>query len=138
MAGPPPSRPLRVLVVEDNEDARESLCMLLGLWGHACESAPAGPQALEAAAASPPDVVLMDIGMPGMDGWMTARELRKKPGLADAVIVATTGYGRGVDVKRSMDEGFAAHFTKPYDPAELRRLLEGIAGRRPLAPPHSA
>ncbi len=67
--------------------------------------------------------------MPGMDGWMTARELRKWPGLADAVVVATTGYGRGVDVRRSMDEGFAAHLTKPHDPAELRRLLEEFAGR---------
>ena len=63
----------------------------------------------------------------GGDSTATARELRRRPGLAGAVIVATTGYGRGADVRRSLDEGFAAHLTKPYDPAELRRLLEGIA-----------
>lgn len=122
----PNPRPLRVLVVEDNEDCRQSLCLLVGLWGHHCESAAAGPEAVGKAAAFRPDVVLLDIGLPGMDGWRAAREIRKLPELRGAAFVATTGYGRDVDVARSFEEGFAAHLTKPYDVGQLRRMLDGL------------
>lgn len=129
--GQQPPHPLRVLVVEDYEDAREALCLLLRLWGHACDSARNGQEALQTAAAFRPDVVLMDIGLPrGMDGYAAARELRKLPGVAGAVFVATTGYGRDADVSRSHAEGFAAHFTKPFDPVALMHLLGQTAAER--------
>lgn len=128
MSQPPPNpRPLRVLIVEDHKGARESLCMLIGIWDHACESASTGPEAVQKAASFRPDVVLLDIGMPGMDGWEAARAMRGLPGLSGAASVATTGYGRDTDVARSLAEGFAAHLTKPADPDVLRTLLDRLA-----------
>ena len=96
------------------------------------------PEALRAASAFPPDVVLMDIGLaPGMDGWETARAMRKLPGLSETVFVAVTGYSRHEDVDRSYAAGFAAHFTKPFDQAELMDFLETVAlERRPEARRH--
>jgi CheY-like chemotaxis protein len=128
--GQQPPRPLRVLVVEDYADAREALHLLLRLWGHACDSVCNGHDALDAAAALLPDVVLMDIGLPGLDEWKAAREMRKLPSLSETVFVAVTGYGYGADVARSYAEGFAAHLTKPHDPAELMDFLAGIAAER--------
>ncbi len=110
-----PLRPLRVLVVEDDIVLRESLCLHIGQWGHTCESTPAVPEALRAASAFRPDVVLMDIGLPaGMVGWETARTMRKLPGLSETVFVAVTGHSRRENVDRSYAAGFAAHFTKPF------------------------
>jgi CheY-like chemotaxis protein len=131
-----PLRPLRILVVEDNADVRDSLSLLLRLGGHDCEAAPTGPEAVRAAASFRADVVLMDIGLPGpMDGWQAAREMRRAPGLGPAVFVATTGHCRSVDVDRSAAEGFAAHLTKPYDPAELMAMLAALAAQRRAAGP---
>jgi two-component system CheB/CheR fusion protein len=129
-----PAHPLRVLIVEDYEDARESLALLMELRGHVCACAPDGAAAVRAASLFLPDVVLMDVGLPGgIDGYEAARRMRALPGLAGAVFVATTGYGRDADVHRSRAQGFAAHLTKPFDPVELLRLLDRVAEARAAA-----
>ncbi len=127
---PPTSLPLRVLVVEDYTDGRESTCLLVQLWGHAREAAPDGRRALEMAAMFRPDVVLMDIGLPGLDGYQTARAMRNLSGLEGAVFAALTGYGSNADVRRSHAEAFAAHFTKPCEPDELKDFLRTVAAER--------
>ena len=127
-----PAFPLRVLVVDDYEDARESLCLLLRMWGWQAEPAADGPSALAAAAVFGPDVVLMDLAMPGMDGYETARRLRGLP--QPPLLVALTGYGRKKDRRRTRHAGFVAHVVKGLDPNELRLLLGRAAGLRCLAP----
>jgi CheY-like chemotaxis protein len=122
-----PPRPLRVLVVEDDQDTCESLCLLVRLWGHAGEAAPSGAAAVRAAASFRPGVVLMDIGLPGMDGWEASRRMRKLPDLSGAAFVALSAYGREADVGRSRAEGFVTHLVKPVDPELLRDLLAQLA-----------
>ena len=121
-----PAFPLRVLVVDDYDDARDSLCMLLRMWGCQAEPAADGPSALAAAPAFRPDVVLMDLAMPGMDGYETARRLQdlSEPPL----LAALTGYGHDEDHRRTRRAGFVAHLVKPVDGAELRALLGRAAG----------
>src|SRR5262249_28551564 len=94
-------RPLHVLVVEDDEDTAASLTLLLGLYGHAVQAAPDGPTALRMAQARPPDVVLLDIGLPGMNGYEVARQLRQQAAEPLPLLVATTGYGQEADQRRS-------------------------------------
>ncbi|HSK75188.1 MAG TPA: PAS domain-containing protein [Thermoanaerobaculia bacterium] len=113
----------RILLVEDNQDAAAALAELLRIWGHEVEVAYDGPAALEAAKASPPEMVLLDIGLPGMDGYEVARLLRGQPGLARATIVALTGYGQESDRKRSSLAGIDHHLVKPVDLEHLRRLV---------------
>lgn len=113
----------RILVVDDNKDAAASLGMLLKLLGHDVRIANDGPGALELAAASPPEVVLLDIGLPRMDGLEVARRLRNDLGLKDALLVALTGYGQDEDRRRSQEAGFNAHLVKPVDLDELPKLL---------------
>ncbi len=126
-----PPLPLRVLVVDDCDDARTSLCMLLRIWGFQAESAAGGPQALEAAPVFRPEVVLLDLGMPGMDGYETARRLRELP--QPPLLVAMTGYGRDEDRRKTRAAGFVAHVFKPADPIELHALLGRAAGLLRLA-----
>ena len=114
---------LRILVVDDLRDLTDSLARLIGLWGHEAIVAYAGPGALDAASTNPPDVVILDIGLPRMDGYELARRLRQLPGMADALFVAITGYGRAADVQRCKEAGIDCHFLKPVDPAELKQLL---------------
>ncbi len=112
----------RVLVVDDNADAAESLADLLRLQGHLAEVAHDGPSALAALAATAPDVILCDIGLPGMSGYEVARTVRA--GLHGAVrLVALTGYAQPEDVRRAKDAGFDAHLAKPPDPDQLARAL---------------
>jgi PAS domain S-box-containing protein len=118
-----PASALRVLVVDDSRDGAESLALLLRLKGHDVRVAHDGLAALEAAQASPPDLAILDIGMPGMDGYELARRLRQKPGLGKLVLVALTGWGQAEDRRRSQEAGFNQHLTKPADPAALDRLL---------------
>lgn len=82
-----------------------------------------GPSALERALIERPEVALLDIGLPGMDGYELARRLRRAPQLGDCLLVALTGYGREADRERSAEAGFSAHLLKPIDPAALRRIL---------------
>jgi PAS domain S-box-containing protein len=114
----------RVLVVDDNRDATESMALLLGLWGHQTRTAHDGATALEIAAQFQPEIVLLDIGLPGMDGYEVARRLRAVPGAKDAFLVAMTGYGQEEDRRRTREAGFARHFVKPADPLVLRRVLD--------------
>jgi len=113
----------RVLVVDDNRDAAESLGMILSLSGHEVSTAYSGAAALERVRDFRPDVVLMDIGMPGMDGYEVARRLRADPAVRDMVLVALTGWGQSKDKDRALAVGFDRHFTKPVDPLELDSLL---------------
>jgi signal transduction histidine kinase len=123
-----PQAPLRVLVVDDNVDAATMLEQLLLLAGHEVSLAHDGPDALAAVAASPFDLVLLDIGLPGMDGYAVAARLRAA-GHAGP-LVAVTGYGAEDDLRRSRKAGFDQHLVKPVDVARLRQLLLEISGRR--------
>jgi CheY-like chemotaxis protein len=119
-----PSLPLRsVLVVDDNVDAAQSLAMLLRILGQDVRTAYNGRSALEAARASMPEIAILDIGLPDMDGHELARRLRDEPGGDAVLIIALTGWGQDVDRRRSFEAGFDYHMTKPADPEALRKLL---------------
>ncbi|MHB1425260.1 MAG: response regulator [Gemmataceae bacterium] len=106
-------RSLRVLVVEDNVDAADSLSMLLRLYGHDVQVARTGPTALEMASASRPDVVLLDIGLPGMDGYQVAKQLRERPEFKNVMLCALTGYTPSeADRLRHQESGFDHYFVK--------------------------
>ena len=117
---------MRVLLVDDNVDAAESLAMLLRLWGHEVAVAHDGPAALRAAEGQRPQVALLDIGLPGMDGYELARRLRSQPGLGRVVLVALTGWGQEEDRRRSQEAGFDHHLTKPVELGALQKLLADI------------
>jgi PAS domain S-box-containing protein len=128
-AVPAPARPLRVLVVDDNEDTAEMMSLLLGLNGHEVQVAHTGPSALEVAAAHRPDVIVLDIGLPGLDGYQVAQRLRQDPAFQDVMLIAASGYGQEADRRRSWEAGFDHHLVKPVDPDEVQRLLAEAAGR---------
>jgi two-component system CheB/CheR fusion protein len=113
----------RVLVVDDNVDAADSLAMMVRLWGHNVLVAHSGQAALEMAQSQPPDVVLLDIGLPGMNGFEVARRLRSDLHLDQAMLVALTGYGQDEDRRRSFEAGLNYHLTKPVEPEALQALL---------------
>ncbi|MCE9562145.1 MAG: response regulator [Planctomycetes bacterium] len=120
-------RSLRVLVVEDNVDAADSLSMLLRLYGHEVEVARTGPTALEMASASRPDVVLLDIGLPGMDGYQVAERLRERPEFKSVTICALTGYTPSEsDRLRHQESGFDHYFVKPVSLEKLSELFQTI------------
>jgi two-component system CheB/CheR fusion protein len=119
---------LRVLVVDDNADAALALQHLLKLLGHDVMVARDGPTALTVASAQRPDLVLLDIGLPGMDGYAVAARLREA-GHDKAALVALTGYAQDEDLRRSSRAGFDRHMVKPVDVAALRRLTAEVAGR---------
>jgi CheY-like chemotaxis protein len=110
-------------VVEDNRDAAESLRELLVQAGHEVRVAYSGPEGLALAREYGPEVVLCDLGLPGLDGYQVAEELRRSPATATARLIAITGYGRPEDRRRAAEAGFDEHLTKPLDVAELERLL---------------
>ncbi|MBV8201659.1 MAG: response regulator [Acidobacteria bacterium] len=118
---------LRVLVIEDNADAAETLGDLLALFGHQAEIAHTGADGVDVARRHPPDVVLCDIGLPEMDGYAVARELRADPLTAPIRLVALTGYGRDSDRDQAAAAGFDLHLVKPVVPEALKLLLEGFA-----------
>jgi two-component system CheB/CheR fusion protein len=113
----------RVLVVDDNVDSAESLALLLRLYGHDVRLAHDGLTALEEVRASAPDVVLLDIGLPKMDGYAVARHLREEPAFAHVKLIAMTGYGQDEDRRRAKEAGFDHHLVKPVDFDALRDLL---------------
>jgi two-component system CheB/CheR fusion protein len=113
----------RVLVVDDNRDAADSLALVLRIDGHEVAVAYDGPSALAMAPAFGPAVVLLDLGMPGLDGYEVCRRLRRMPELAGARVVAVTGWGQEADRRRSADAGFDHHLVKPADPDAIRRLF---------------
>jgi signal transduction histidine kinase/DNA-binding response OmpR family regulator len=119
-------RPCRVLVVDDNEDAARSLTMLLEIKGHQVHTCHDGPSALKAAEAFGPEVVLLDIGLPGMDGFEVARRLREQPVAAQPLLVALSGYGQAEDQRRSREAGFDHHLVKPAEPETLTALFASL------------
>jgi signal transduction histidine kinase len=118
---------LRILVVDDNQDSACSMTLLLELQGHEVQVAHAGQTALKMAHDSRPDVILLDIGMPGMNGYEVARQLRAQAAFSDTLLVAVTGYGRASDVKQTESAGFDHHLVKPIDYEKLQSLLAARA-----------
>jgi PAS domain S-box-containing protein len=131
---PAPTR-VRLLVVDDNLDAADSLAMVLRIIGHEVETANDGIAAVGAAAAFHPDVILLDIGLPKMDGYDVARHIREQAGGADVILVALTGWGQEEDRHRSRAAGFDHHLTKPVDFKDLKKLLAGIKSSPQRRPP---
>jgi CheY-like chemotaxis protein len=113
-----------VLVVEDHADAREAVRCLLEVRGHRVDVAADGPGAIDTALTSRPEIVLVDIGLPGLDGFEVARRIRATAEGKHMRLVALTGYGDLTDRQRALESGFDAHLVKPIDPDHLYRLLE--------------
>jgi CheY-like chemotaxis protein len=126
-----PQRPARVLVVEDNADTADALTMLLELLGHRVRAAHDGMAALDAAHANVPDVMLVDIGLPGMDGYEVARRVRRDPDLRQVVLVALTGYGQEEVKQQAMAAGFDYHLVKPVNPDALHGLVARLGKSTP-------
>jgi two-component system CheB/CheR fusion protein len=110
-------------VIEDNQDAAEMLRVLLETEGYEVAIALSGPEGVRVARDYHPEVVLCDLGLPGMDGHEVAAELRRAPGGGRQRLIAVTGYGQEEDRRRSRDAGFQYHLVKPIDPGELRQVL---------------
>ena len=122
---------LHVLVVDDNKDAADSLCMLLRLWGYDCRVAYDGAAGLRAACDYQPDCLLLDIAMPGLDGFGLARAVRAQPGLERAKLIALTAYSDEEYVRSSREAGFDLHLVKPTDPFEIKRLTDMLSKLEP-------
>jgi PAS domain S-box-containing protein len=118
----------RILVVDDNVDAAELTATLLSMWGHEVRTLHDGPSVLTATESFQPELILLDIGLPGMSGYDVARELRQRPACKGIILAAMTGYGQDKDRNKSQEAGFDYHLTKPIDP----NLLEAF-----VAEPHS-
>ena len=116
----------RILVVDDNRDSATSLALMLQLMGNEVRTAHDGAEGIEAAAAFRPEVVLLDLGMPRLNGYDAARKLREQPWGRNLLLVALTGWGQESDRARSKDAGFDHHLVKPVEPATLERLLAGF------------
>ena len=115
---------LRILVVEDDPESLQMMGALLNVWGHETTLVPAGPPALEAVAREMPDVVLLDLGLPGMDGYEVARKIRRTPHGGDTVFIAAVTAYRGEEHERQAREaGFDRYLTKPVDIDVLRQTL---------------
>jgi PAS domain S-box-containing protein len=127
--------PRQILVIEDNADARETLRLLLKGDGHLIEVATDGPTGLEKLKTGRPEIALIDVGLPGMDGYEVARAARRGPADARPYLVAVTGYGQSSDLERARAAGFDAHLVKPVQYAQLRRLIAGAPARPPVEPP---
>lgn len=132
---PDPQHPLRILVVEDDPESLQMMGALLGLWGYEPRLVPAGPAALEAVETEMPDIVLLDLGLPGMDGFEVARRLRRHPGGSDVFIAAVTAYRGEEHQRQAREAGFDRYLMKPVDIETLRQLLsQTSAGERPGQP----
>jgi two-component system, OmpR family, response regulator len=126
VAEPASNQALRILVVDDNVDAAESIAMLLSLDGHDVRSVHDAQRALDLAAEFGPDLVLLDIGLPGMDGYEVARRLRLRQDVTNVRLVAVTGYGQQEDRDRARDAGFDQHLVKPVEPDALNAVLGSV------------
>jgi CheY-like chemotaxis protein/two-component sensor histidine kinase len=118
--------PMRIVVADDNDDQVESLGMLLTMMGHTVHRATNGPQAIEMAMRFRPDLMLIDIGMPGMEGYEVARRVREQPDLRNVVLIAQTGWGGDVDRERSREAGFDEHLVKPVTMGDLEEVLRSV------------
>ncbi len=113
----------RILVVDDNVDSASSLAMMLQMMGHEVRTAHDGLEGVEAGAAFRPDLILLDIGMPKLNGYDACRRIREQPWGENVGIVALTGWGQDEDKRRSQEAGFNGHLVKPVEPAALEKLL---------------
>ncbi|HEV3168327.1 MAG TPA: ATP-binding protein, partial [Isosphaeraceae bacterium] len=121
-----PTSRCRILVVDDNKDSATSLGKMLRLMGHEVRTANDGLEAVEAAAAFEPDVALLDIGLPKLNGYDAARKIRELPSGQSMFLIAVTGWGQDEDKRRSTAAGFNLHMVKPVDPSALVNLLAGL------------
>jgi signal transduction histidine kinase len=121
------ARPCRVLVIEDNDDARHMLRATLALAGHEVREAPDGASGIAAALEARPDAVLIDIGLPDIDGYEVARRLRSSALDGRVGLIAVTGYGRPDDERRALEAGFDAHLTKPVEPERLEEVIATLS-----------
>lgn len=127
----PPAAPTtpakhRILLVDDNKDAVEALGMLLEMMGHETHAAYDGAEAIAAARSFRPDVALLDIGLPGMNGYEACRQIRTEPWGKRMVLVAVTGWGQETDKNDATRAGFNAHMTKPLELPRLQKLLDAL------------
>ena len=113
----------RILVVDDNRDAADSLAMLIRSLGHEVKTVYDGHAALEEATTFQPDMALVDIGMPGIDGYETVMQLRQRRGNVHLIVIAVTAWTRDEDKRRAYDAGFDLHVAKPVDAEKLKELL---------------
>jgi len=116
----------RIIVVDDNDDQVQSLAMLLTMMGHDVAQAANGHDAIERAIRFKPDLMLIDIGMPGMEGYDVARQIRERPDTRSIRLVAQTGWGGDVDRQRSKDAGFDDHLVKPLTPTTLEEVIRSL------------
>ena len=118
-----PRPALHVLVVDDNRDAADSLCLLLRLWGYEARAAYDGPSGLTAAGAYRPHCLFLDLGLPGLDGFGLARRVRELAGLEGVKLIALSAYSGDPYLRQALDAGFHHYLVKPADPQDLGRLL---------------
>jgi CheY-like chemotaxis protein len=123
---PIPTSAHRILVVDDNQDSARSLAMLLKITGHETHTAHDGLEAFEAAEKLRPNIVLLDIGLPKLNGHEVCRRIRQQPWGTDMVLIALTGWGQDDDRRKSIDAGFDAHLVKPVEYSDLMNLLTGL------------
>jgi CheY-like chemotaxis protein len=116
----------RILIVDDNLDSSEMMCALLEEFGHVLRVAADGPSALDAAREFHPDLVFLDIGLPGLNGFEVARRMREIPESATIPIFAVSGYAREADRQRALESGFSDLFAKPVDPERIRKAAEAL------------
>ena len=124
IAAPAPSSRQRVLLIEDNDDGREMMAMMLEAQQYQVDTAIDGYEGLRRAAEALPDIALVDIGLPGIDGYEVARRMRQDPATSHVKLIALTGYGQESDRRRALDAGFDAHLVKPVDMSRLLEVLE--------------
>ena len=121
-----------MLLIEDNRDAALTLTRLLKYSGFEVTSAFSGPEGVEAAKTLQPDIVICDIGLPGMDGFNVARTLRAEPACREAYLIALSGYGQADDVRKALDAGFDLHLIKPVDFTRLEQVLRSTTRNAPM------
>jgi DNA-binding response OmpR family regulator len=121
-----PKSSLGILIVDDNRDSANSLAMLLRLQGNDTRTAYDGQQGVDVAGEFRPDVVVLDIGLPKLDGYEVCRRIREQPWGKHLVLIAVTGWGQEGDRRLSHEAGFDYHLVKPVDPQELMKLLAGV------------
>jgi len=120
----------RILIADDNRDGADSLAMLLQVMGHDVETAYAGDQAVDVAEQMRPDVILLDIGMPKLNGYDACRRIRTQPWGRETLLIALTGWGQEEDRRRTRDAGFDLHLVKPVTSADLLEVLASELGNR--------
>jgi DNA-binding response OmpR family regulator len=128
-----PSEPLRVLIVDDNIDTAGSLALLLRIWGHEVRTTHDGLSAVDLSLEFRPDAVVLDIGLPHLDGFEVAARLRALPEFERTLIVGSSGYSRESDRRRAAEVGINLYFVKPFDPWRLESILDSHrAGLEPI------